>query len=424
MRIAYLLADPGIGVFGTKGASVHVQEMVRALRAHGHEVTVYCTKRGDRPGRPETESVPEDLADLPVVVVPVPGAKDAAAREAGVAHVAAEMAQLAALDGAEAVYERYALFSDAGARLAARTGIPFAVEVNAPLIAEQQTHRSLHDEASAWEATRRTFAAADIVGCVSGPVADWVRQVEGDAAVTVIPNGVNTDRIRPGLGADADADAEHHASLRPFTVGFVGTLKPWHGTEILLQAVAAATGNAADAWDTRPWRLEICGAGPQLDPLRDLAQRLGLQDSIHFHGAVAPARVPEILGRFDVAVAPYPMPSPGAEHYFSPLKVYEYLAAEVAVVASAVGELPEVLGDGAHGLLVAPGDVDALANALDQLARRPELRARLAASGRAAAVAEHSWQRRCAQLLALLPQPGRRLEHHAELQAPEQVSPR
>ncbi|WP_344682614.1 glycosyltransferase, partial [Actinocorallia glomerata] len=77
-----------------------------------------------------------------------------------------------------------------------------------------------------------------------------------------------------------------------------------------------------------------------------------------------------------------------------------------------------------HGLLAAPGDVDALANALDQLARRPELRARLAASGRAAAVAEHSWQRRCAQLLALLPQPGRRLEHHAELQAPEQVSPR
>ncbi|OSM42714.1 glycosyltransferase family 4 protein [Nesterenkonia sp. PF2B19] len=420
MRIAYLLADPGIGVFGTKGASVHVQEMVRALRAHGHEVTVYGTKRGDRPGRPETESVPEDLADLPVVVVPVPGAKDAAAREAGVAQVAAEMAQLAALDGAEAVYERYALFSDAGARLAARTGIPFAVEVNSPLIAEQQTHRSLHDEASAWEATRRTFAAADIVACVSGPVADWVRQVEGDAAVTVIPNGVNTDRIRPGLGADADtdadADAEHLASLRTFTVGFVGTLKPWHGTEILLQAVAAATGNAADAGDTRPWRLEICGAGPQLDPLRDLAQRLGLQDSIHFHGAVAPARVPEILGRFDVAVAPYPMPSPGAEHYFSPLKVYEYLAAEVAVVASAVGELPEVLGDGAHGLLVAPGDVDALANALDQLARRPELRARLAASGRAAAVAEHSWQHRCAQLLALLPTP-----EHVRI---EQVSPR
>ena len=51
MRIAYLLADPGIGVFDVKGASVHVQEMVRAMRAAGHQVTVYCVRRGDKKGR-------------------------------------------------------------------------------------------------------------------------------------------------------------------------------------------------------------------------------------------------------------------------------------------------------------------------------------------------------------------------------------
>src|SRR5699024_7195959 len=58
MRIAYALLDPGIGVFGTKGASVHVQEVVRALRADGHEVTVFCTRTND--------DVPADLADLDV----------------------------------------------------------------------------------------------------------------------------------------------------------------------------------------------------------------------------------------------------------------------------------------------------------------------------------------------------------------------
>lgn len=400
MRIAYVLADPGIGVFGTKGASVHVQEIVRAFRRLGHEVTVYCLKRGDKPGRPETESVPEDLMDLSVVMVPVTGAKDAAAREAEVSQAAAIIAELAAAEGAELVYERYSLFSDAGAQLAAACGIPLVVEVNAPLIDEQRDHRSLHDEASARTLTGRLFAAAHIVSCVSGPVAGWAREVLAEhtgqpaakaaRAVTVIPNGVNTERIHPGLRTCGDQET--------FTIGFVGTLKPWHGTDVLLRAFAASAGR-----ERGHWRLQICGRGPELPALEQLAERLGIADQVHFHGTVAPALVPQIVAGFDVAVAPYPLPAHGAAHYFSPLKVYEYLAAGVAVTASAVGELPEVLDDGRRGLLVTPGDVDALANAFDQLARRPDLRARLAAAGRAAVVADHTWGHRCAEILRRLP---------------------
>ena len=60
-RVAYLCADPGVPVFGTKGSSVHVQEIVRAWRGTGAAVTVYCTLLG-------TER-PSDLADLDVVEV-------------------------------------------------------------------------------------------------------------------------------------------------------------------------------------------------------------------------------------------------------------------------------------------------------------------------------------------------------------------
>ena len=56
MRIAYICCDPGIPVFGTKGASVHIQEVVRELRAAGHEVVLYALRSG--------EHVPADLADL------------------------------------------------------------------------------------------------------------------------------------------------------------------------------------------------------------------------------------------------------------------------------------------------------------------------------------------------------------------------
>ena len=79
MNIAYLLADPGIGVFGSKGASVHVQEMIRALRHHGHTVTVFCVRRGERDG---TELIPGDLADLEVIDVPRPRGRGAQREQA------------------------------------------------------------------------------------------------------------------------------------------------------------------------------------------------------------------------------------------------------------------------------------------------------------------------------------------------------
>lgn len=424
MRIAYLLADPGIGVFGTKGASVHVQEMIRAFRAHGHEVTVYCTKRGNRAGRPETESVPEDLADLRVVTVPVePAEEGVAAREQAIAQASLQMAQQAAAEDYELIYERYSLFSEAGATLKSLyterdsdldhgfiRDVPLVMEVNAPLLQEQRDHRELHDAEGAHHATLRALGTADVVSCVSEPVAAWVRGLlagqAGEPRVMVIPNGVNTERIRPREGAGEPEGAA--GGDRPFTVGFVGTLKPWHGTDVLLRAFAASLHP-----DRSSWHLEFVGAGPEQQRLERMAQELGIAGQVTFHGAVPPQDIPEILTRFDVAVAPYPKPEREG-HYFSPLKVYEYLAAGVAVVASAVGELPELLSGkggnalerpaekisaGQRGFLVPPGDEDALANALDQLASRPQMRTRLAFAGRAAVVERHTWTRRCGDLL-------------------------
>ena len=128
------------------------------------------------------------------------------------------------------------------------------------------------------------------------------------------------------------------------TVGFVGTLKPWHGTDLLLRALARTRENL---------RLDICGTGPQQEELEQLAAELGIAERVRLHGAVAPDEVPQVLHRLDIAAAPYP----AGDHYFSPLKVYEYLAAGLPVVASAIGTIPEMLGDGELGVLVPAGDV-------------------------------------------------------------------
>ncbi|MCT1654573.1 glycosyltransferase family 4 protein [Brachybacterium muris] len=368
LRIAYALLDPGIGVFGTKGASVHVQEVVRALRADGHHVTVFCTRTD--------EHVPADLADLEVRRHRLPKGKGAE-REQAVARAAADIAHEIAAGGYDLVYERYSLFSDVAARL---TGsIPSILEVNAPLIAEQREHRSLADEPAAIAATRAQLRGATLVSCVSRAVADWTLTEGADPShVVVTPNGVNTTRITPR--------PEEGDGSGPVTVGFVGTLKPWHGTDVLLRALARTHGDL---------RLDVCGTGPQQPALEELALELGIAEKVTFRGAVAPEQVPAVLHGMDIATAPYP---PG-EHYFSPLKVYEYLAAGLPVVASAIGTIPAVLRDGELGVLVAPGDVDALADALDELAADPAHRARLSRAARESAVAEHDWRIRCRELL-------------------------
>ncbi|RSZ62875.1 glycosyltransferase family 1 protein [Corynebacterium hylobatis] len=370
MNIAYILADPGIGVFGSKGASVHVQEMIRALRHHGHTVTVFCVRRGEKDG---TVLIPEDLLDLEVIDVPRPRGRGAE-REQALRGVSDDL--LAAVQAREfdLVYERYSLFSDAGMR----TGLPLVLEVNAPLIEEQAIHRSLTDVATAHRLSVAMFEAAELVSCVSGPVADWVHGLAPQARTAIIPNGVNTARFLPAEPTGGE-----------LTVGFVGTLKPWHGTGILLDAVAKAG---------HPWRLEFCGTGPEQETLELQAAQLGIAHRVRFHGAVAPADVPQVLAGWDAACAPYPQAD---GHYFSPLKVYEYMAAGLPVIASAVGELPALLCG--RGLLVEPGDTGQLSRALDRLAGDPALRAELGTAASGHVDKHHTWNQRCGDLLAQLP---------------------
>ncbi|NLG22791.1 MAG: glycosyltransferase family 4 protein, partial [Actinomycetales bacterium] len=250
--------------------------------------------------------------------------------------------------------------------------IPGILEVNAPLIDEQATHRHLVDADGALNALRTQVAAAAVVACVSEPVADWVRGhcPESTDKIRVTPNGVNTTRIAPTEAA-TDSDP---------VVLFVGTLKPWHGTEVLLDAAARAT---------QPWQVRIVGDGPQGPALAEQAERLGL--TVDFRGAVAPGDVPAALAGAAVAVAPYPVMDEGADQYFSPLKIYEYAAAGLPVVASRVGQVPTIVRDGENGLLVEPSDPASLAAAIDALVADPHRARTLGLAGRAMVEAAHSW---------------------------------
>ncbi len=379
MRIAYVCADSGIPVFGTKGASVHVQEVLRVLLLAGHTIELFCRRTDGQPWDTAAEAIAEGR--LVVHELGRVKGKDLADRERRALMADDELfALMERAQPFDFVYERYSLWSTAGTRYARTHRVPAVLEVNAPMPEEQARHRGLVHVDVAYDIFRQAASDATAVVCVSQPVADWVN-LQLDAipetdrprpAVVVESNGVDVDRIRPVATAP-----------RPFTVGFVGTLKPWHGTSTLVEAHALLVRQIPEA------RLLLVGTGPEADALKAQAAQLGIADAVEMTGAVDPTQVPSMLHRMDVGCAPYPADGEG---YFSPLKVYEYMAAGLSVVASDVGQLPTVITHGSNGFLVPGSDPVALAAVLADLARDPEQRERVGTSAREHVARAHTWK--------------------------------
>ncbi|HEV3377108.1 MAG TPA: glycosyltransferase family 4 protein [Thermoleophilaceae bacterium] len=360
MRIAYLSTDPGIAYGGTKGASVHVAELTGALAGEGADVLLLVAK------------IEPDAPEPPpgVTVEPLPGpGKGASVAE----RVSAEPDRQAWLEerlesfGAAALYERLALHSAAGSAAARRLRVPHLVELNAPLLQEAARYRTLAVPELASLLERSVLRGAELVLAVSGPLARyaWAR---GARRVAVCPNGVDTHLFAPRLTRSP------HGPSAVFT----GTLRPWHGIETLGEAWRLL-GPAAPP-------LTVVGDGPGRPLLEEVGARVT--------GALPHAEVPAVLAGADIGIAPYAADAPP---YFSPLKLFEYLAAGLAVVAAAIPGVTELV-DERTAVLVPPGDPEALAGAVARLAADSLERERLGLAGRMLAQ-RHTWADRARGIL-------------------------
>jgi glycosyltransferase involved in cell wall biosynthesis len=358
VRIAYVCADPGIPLLGYKGASVHLRSLAAALVRRGNRVLQLVSRvDGDNPGPSEvtvgllTESLEGVLEDW----------------------------------GCEVVLERYSLASERALAACRILGIPYALELNAPLVDEAAAYRGLRD-VERWRSREcALLKAADLVVAVSPAVRDHALRcgVLPEKAV-VIRNGVDTalfQLARP----EPILDRFHLKGSR--VVGFVGSLKPWHGVDLLLQAIVELDADV---------RALIVGDGPQRAELETVVARLGLSDRVVFTGAVAHAAVPDHMAAMTLGVAPY---RGHTDFYFSPLKVAEYMAAGLPVVASRQGELSEIVGDA--GLLVNPDDVKELAEAMSRILADDVLRSRMQQAARQRAEIM-TWDQVAAQVEAAL----------------------
>ncbi len=365
MKIAYVLFDPGIAVGGVKGASVHVARFCQSATALGHEVHLFVTSVVD------TSAIEATVHHIYLEKVK---SDDLSKIEAAKKFAEALRAEMQVGDF-DLVYERLSLFFGQGGEIASEVGLRRILEINAPIAKERASHFLLAEHAKAAADERSAIEGADVV-CVTSALIPYAAS-NGASRVRVVPNGVAID----------DFDVPR-VQGETFTIGFVGSLKGWHGVENLLLAAELLHERK------RSFRLRIVGEGPRGEHLRQLASSLSCADAIDFVGAVPMGEIPREIASFDVGVAPYVKSS---DFYFSPLKVLEYMAGSAPVVATDTPSIRSITGDCAI-LVSDPGPI-AISSAIEALMDSPLLSSELAAKARKRVKDKFSWDDAVAEIL-------------------------
>lgn len=341
------------------GQTVHIDEMIAALREQGHEVHVVA------PAAPADEGMGGEVgwvqrlrAHLPKAVYEL--------LELGYSLLAyLRLARAVREFRPDFLYERYNLYMLAGVMIRRRFGLPMLLEVNAPLVQERGRFGGLGlpwlarwAEGLAWRSADRVLPVTAVLG--EHVVARGVPRER----IVVVPNGINEAHFN-----QAPAPAQARQALGwpdALVLGFTGFVRDWHGVDRVVRWMASADAPANA-------RLLIVGDGPARADLERLAGELALGERVRFTGVVSRDRVPALVAAFDVAL------QPAVVDYASPLKLFEYLALSKAIVAPRQPNLEEVLTDGLNALLFDGREAGALEAALTRLCADAPLRERLAA---------------------------------------------
>ena len=245
----------------------------------------------------------------------------------------------------------------AAARVARQSGVPLVTTSHGTDL------RLLGANAAARPLARYVFRRSARVTCVS----QWLARQAAEFSTTapiVAPMPVATLQFAPSDDRDENR------------IVFIGRLSAQKGIETAIRAVALMRRSVV---------LDVVGDGPDRAALTELASRLGISERVLWLGHVPHTSVPALLARASALVAPFTEEGLG-------LVAVEAQLCETPPVAFRSGGLTDIVEDEITGLLVPPGDVDALAAALERIVSNPTLRARLGVAGRAAALARFTPQ--------------------------------
>lgn len=338
------------------GQSVHLEELVEALRAQGHEVALVGPDLNKTPFGGRSSLVEWIKTALPASIYEL-------------IEIVYNIKAALRLDGAvrahrpDVIYERYSLFLLAGILVGRVRRIPVLLEVNGPLYEERVKNDGLALHRIARRFQRLIWNSVDYVLPVTGVLAAMIQDYGVPAErIIVIPNGINPSRF----GSTPESEAAKAAlSLTPgLVLGFTGFVRRWHALDRVLDFVA-------ENGERFGLHFLLVGDGPARDELIAHARARGVLHRFTVTGIVERDDVARYVAAFDIAL------QAGITEYASPLKLFEYMYMARAIAAPAMANIREVLTHGHDALLFDPNDPASLGAALTRLCEDGALRARL-----------------------------------------------
>jgi len=290
------------------------------------------------------------------------------------------------------IYQRYGRFTWAGVEASLRARVPLFLEYNGSevWIGKHWDTSGMISLLERFErlnllASRRIFVVSEVER------RNVLRAGVPNEKIIVNPNGVDTQTFHPDVGGAA-ARGELGIGPDEILAGFVGTFGPWHGVLTLAEAICLLPA------DCRV-RFLLVGAGRFREQVEHIIRQGGREQQTIFAGHVQHERVPALLDACDILLSPHVPLEDGSEFFGSPTKLFEYMAMGKGIVASRLGQIADVLADEQNALLIEPGSAQQLADAILRFMKSRELRERLGAAARRAAIERHTWKQNAQRVI-------------------------
>jgi glycosyltransferase involved in cell wall biosynthesis len=388
MKILYIYGNPFFYLDSSEGPSIHINSTIKAFQDAGCEVAVFVGSTNKKMASRASNS------RLPLLIKI---ARKTLIDLAALAYsLIAYMRILRQNSKPDFIYERYSLFSWVGLALKRKWKIPHFVEFNDPGIGTRNKYfgRTILEPVSKIIFNQLVSEAGAIIP-VSRSVAAWlVSRGVSEKKIHIIPNGVSPDSFNAAR-CNPDEIRMKYGLQDELVIGFVGGMAPWHGVNFLVEA-------AQDILVEQPKaRFLIVGGGANsVSEIQKIASAKGVFDRFIFTGWIKHEQVAAHLAVMDIVVAPY-APMEGNSIYFSPLKVFEYMAMGKPVVASGIDQLAEIFEDGKEIILIEPGNVKRLAGAILELASDPKHRYELGLNARKKVLETYTWENSIKKIISI-----------------------
>ncbi|MCB0308535.1 MAG: glycosyltransferase family 4 protein [Bdellovibrionales bacterium] len=378
LRLAYVCSNPSYSLSSKAGYAIHIKSLLEAFSKRGANISVFMPQHIRKVNTAMADQIPKPhrlRQYFPKMIWST--AKDIRRIYQDIQFYSRVTKTLES-EPVDIIYERLDYLGSRLPKMLDMNKYKYVVEIHAPLDEEQTLFNgdSLLAKQLLLNVKRSLFAAHSIV-----TVSDYMKQ-------WLLKSGVSGEKICVSHNAVDINMFERSTQESPnvVNIGFVGSMAPWHRVDVLFKAFI-------EIYQKHPIHLTIAGPiSADILKMQDL-ERLVNDKAISLLGSIKHEDIPSVLSRLSIGVMP------GSNMYGSPIKIFEYGAAGLAVIAASTPAIREIITDGVDGILIESGNSHQLKNALEKLICDSELRKALSSNLNDKVCKNYTWAKTAQTIL-------------------------